>query len=166
MLRFDLVVTVAKYQNGKGQHQDSPGDGENGLIGHLFDIDGQQSGQGGYRDIDQELHWQSAGLEIDADHGTQFQVDEKQQDIFEGCMAVVDHLQVGHHARPDHRGADHEQAYDMEGLYQVVSQFFDDLEALRFTHHDCPIFLFLIYPPRESRFVLLLAESYTANYRR
>ncbi|MCG8097690.1 MAG: hypothetical protein JAZ05_01230, partial [Candidatus Thiodiazotropha taylori] len=54
----------------------------------------------------------------------------------------------------------------VEGLYQDISQFLDDLEALWFTHYYRPFFFFLIQPRRESRFVLLLVESYTANYRR
>ncbi|MCY1434549.1 hypothetical protein D9M71_506120 [compost metagenome] len=62
------------------------------------------------------------GLEIDADHRAQFEVDEQQQDVVDLRMPLGDHADEGGHRRPEYRRADGEQGQVVEGLHQQVTQ--------------------------------------------
>lgn len=62
------------------------------------------------------------GLEVDADHRPQLQVDEQQQDVIDTDPALAEHVQEGDHRRIGGDCADAEQRQVMERLDTQVAQ--------------------------------------------
>lgn len=61
-------------------------------------------------------------LEVDADHGTQLQVDEEQQDVIDARLALVEHAEEGQHRGPGRGRADGEQTEIVEAFHQQVAE--------------------------------------------
>ncbi|MNT78985.1 hypothetical protein D3C72_2182800 [compost metagenome] len=64
------------------------------------------------------------GLEVDADHGAQFEVDEQQEDVIDRDVPLLHHPQEGHHRSPGRDASNGEQRQVVEALHQQVSQRF------------------------------------------
>jgi hypothetical protein len=62
------------------------------------------------------------GLEVDPDHGPQFEIDEQQENVIDLDMTDLDHLQELHHRRPRSDRADGEQRQIVERLDKQIAQ--------------------------------------------
>lgn len=88
-------------------------------MGH---VGNQQPGQRGDRHVDQEAHRHVVGLEVNPDHGPQFEIDEQQENVIDLDMTDLDHLQELHHRRPRSDRADGEQRQIVERLDKQIAQ--------------------------------------------
>ena len=72
----------------------------------------------GDADVKQEAHRHVVRAEIDADHRTDLEIDEQEQQVLDRRMAFLDHGVEGGAGRPDGRAADREQAEKMKSVGQ------------------------------------------------
>jgi hypothetical protein len=104
---------IGQHQYRKAQHHDRPGNAQQQLemegIGYLLDIDHQVSGKCRDSNIDEELHGQAVGLEIDPHHGAQFKIDKEQKYIFKFRVPFIHDMEVLNDTGPDDGGANDEQ---------------------------------------------------------
>jgi hypothetical protein len=63
-------------------------------------------------------------LEINPDHGAQFQIDEQQQDVIDLDVSVLQHPQKFHHRRPGGHRTNGEQRQVVERLHKQIAQRF------------------------------------------
>lgn len=54
--------------------------------------------------VDQKTHWHVVGVEVYANHGSQFQIDKQQQQILDRGMRLLEYLNKGPASGP-HRGS-------------------------------------------------------------
>ncbi len=84
-------------------------------------------------------------LEVDADHRAEFEIDEKNQDIRDRCLASRSHIEERERGRPYDRTADRKQREIVERVDQEIADTGrDSLElciqgiGLRWLHHVSP----------------------------
>src|SRR5690348_13481291 len=111
----------------KGEHQDRRRNHQQSPVEAVVrsDVSHQQPRQRRDADVDQEAHRHVVGLEIDADHGAQLEVDEQQQDVLDGRMALAGHVDEGDDRRPDDGAADGKKREVVEAVDQERSETID-----------------------------------------
>src|SRR5690554_5513098 len=86
----------------------------------MGDVGDQQARERRDGHIDHEADRHVVGLEIDAHHGRQLEIDEQQQDVIYGDMALVQHADEGQGAAPGGDHADGEQRQVMEASTSML----------------------------------------------
>jgi hypothetical protein len=96
-----FILRIPQHQDRNAQKQNGRDDHQDAHIAHVDDGDaGQHAGKNRDGDEYQELDGNPAALEIDADHGAEFQVDEQQQDVRYGTVGLIHHAEIGIDRRP------------------------------------------------------------------
>ncbi|MNC89575.1 hypothetical protein D3C83_55310 [compost metagenome] len=91
----------------------------------VLDVGDQHAGERGDADVDQEAHRHVVGLEVDADHGAELEVDEQQQDVLDRGLPLAGHPDEGESCRPDDGAANDKERKVVKALDQQAAEAVD-----------------------------------------
>ena len=123
----ELAAADVQHEHRQGdQHNRSP-DHQDAQVRHGLELHHQQAGERGDGNVEQKLHGQAMSLEVNSHHGPELQVNEQQEDVFDGRVPLLDHADVSVDRGPDDGSADNEQGHEVESTDQLIPNIFPEI---------------------------------------
>jgi hypothetical protein len=98
---------------------------------HVYHVASQRSD--GY--VQKETNRHMVGLEVDADHGSELEIDEEQEDVSDGGERLLEHRDECRASRPNGGAADSEQRKSVEYIDEYIASFVYFIHA-KPSNHD------------------------------